>query len=58
MSRPTWTEVRNAVRCRACKAAPTEKCRSLLDRPLNACHGVRVDDALAILDYLPMETTP
>ena len=52
MSRPTWSEVRNAVRCRACKAAPTEKCRSLLDRPLNACHPARVDDAISVIDYL------
>lgn len=58
MTRPTFTEARNAVACRQCKAKVGDVCRSLLDRPLDACHGVRMDDALAALDYLPLETTP
>lgn len=56
MTRPTWTDARNAVACRACKAKVGEKCRSLLDRPLNACHPARMDDAFAALDFLDLET--
>lgn len=56
--RPTFTEARNALACRACKAATGEHCRSLLNKPLNACHPARMDDALAALDYLDLETTP
>lgn len=52
MTRPTFTEARDAVACRQCKAKVGDACRSLLDRPLNACHGARMDDALAVLDYL------
>lgn len=54
MTRPTFTEARDAVACRACKAAPTEKCMSLLGKALNAVHGQRMDDAAAQLDYLPL----
>lgn len=57
MTRPTFTEARNAVACRACKAKVGDACRSLLDRPLDACHGHRMDDAMAILNYLPMEAS-
>lgn len=55
MTRPTWTEARDAVRCRACKAGRGEACRSLLDKPLRACHPARMDDAHAALDFLPLE---
>lgn len=57
MTRATFTEARNAVACRACKAEVGERCRSLLDRPLNACHPVRMDDANAQLDFLPLEAS-
>ena len=56
MSRPTFTEARDAVACRGCKAKVGEHCRSLLDKPLNACHPQRMDDAVRALDFLPLET--
>lgn len=54
MTRPTWSEARDAIACRQCKADVGEQCRSLLDRPLRACHGPRMDDAAAALDYLEL----
>lgn len=56
MTRPTFTEARDAVACRACKAAAGDNCRSLLGKPLNACHPARMDDALVAIDYLDLET--
>ncbi|MEU0312484.1 hypothetical protein [Nocardioides sp. NPDC006273] len=56
MTRPTWSEARDAIACRGCKAAPGANCRSLLDKPLNACHPARMDDAAAVLDFLDLET--
>lgn len=55
MTRPTFTEARNAIACRGCKAEVGEKCRSLLGKPLEACHPQRMDDAHAALDFLEME---
>lgn len=54
MTRPTFTEARDAVACRSCKAAPGERCQTLLRKPMNACHGARMDDTAALLDYLPL----
>jgi len=52
MTRATFTEAREAVACRACKADVGDRCRSLLNRPLNACHGARMDDATATINFL------
>lgn len=57
MTRPTFTEARDAVACRSCRAEVGDNCRGLLDKPLRACHGVRMDDALAILNFLPLEAS-
>jgi hypothetical protein len=54
MTRPTFTEARDAVACRSCKAALGKKCVSLLGKDLNACHGQRMDDAADQLNYLPL----
>lgn len=57
MTRPTFTEARAAVACRQCRAKAGEQCRSLLGKPLNACHPARMDDAIAAIDFLDLETT-